>query len=114
MAASDCRELGSRLIVLYAHILKWRIKPEKATNSWKLTIHEQQRAIRWLLKSLPSLKHHADDILREVYPDAVALALDEMGDVTGSDPAAWSGPDLDLSGLLDFVTINLPIPTARM
>lgn len=102
MAARDRRELGSRLIVLYAHILKSRIQPEKATDSWRLTIREQQRAIRRLLRSLPSLKHRADDILREVYPDAVEMAFDEMGKLTGADPAAWSEPDFDVAALLDF------------
>jgi Domain of unknown function DUF29 len=102
MAARDRRELGSRLIILYAHILKSNIQPEKATESWRLTIREQQRAIRRLLKSLPSLNHRADDILREVYPDAVEMAFDEMGKLSGSDPAAWSEPDLDVAGLLSF------------
>ncbi len=102
MAARDRRELGSRLIILYAHILKSNIQPEKATESWRLTIREQQRAIRRLLKSLPSLNHRADDILREIYPDAVETAFDEMGKLSGSDPAAWSEPDLDVAGLLSF------------
>jgi hypothetical protein len=104
MAARDRRELGSRLIVLYAHILKSRIQPEKATESWRLTIREQQRAVRRLLKSLPSLKHRADDILREIYPDAVALAFDEMGKVTGSDPESWPEPDFDVEAILNFDT----------
>ncbi len=102
MAARDRRELGSRLIVLYAHILEPRIQPEKATGSWRLTIRERQRAIRRLLKSLPSLGHRADDILREVYPDAVETAFDEMGKLTGSDPTAWSEPDFDVAGLFNF------------
>jgi hypothetical protein len=104
MAARDRRELGSRIVILYAHILKWRIQPEKATESWRLTIREQQRAIRRLLKSLPSLSPRADDILREVYSDAVELAFDEMGKLSGTDPAAWSEPDLDVTGLLNFDT----------
>jgi hypothetical protein len=66
LAARDRREPGSRLIILYAHILKSNIQPEKATESWRLTIREEQQAIGRLLKSLPSLKHRADDILREV------------------------------------------------
>jgi hypothetical protein len=60
MTASDRRELGSRLIVLYAHVLKAQIQPEKATQSWRLTIREQRRAIRRLFKSLPSLRSRAD------------------------------------------------------
>lgn len=102
MAARDRRELGSRLIVLYAHILKSRIQPEKATESWQLTIREQQRAMRRRLNSLPSLQHPADDIPREVYPDAIEMAFGEMGKLTGADPAAWSQPDLDVAALLNF------------
>ncbi len=102
MAAHDRRELGSHLIVLYAHILKSRLQPEKATKSWRLTIREQQHAIRRLLKSLPSLNHQADNILREIYPDAVELAFDEMDKLTGSDPATCSEPDLDGAALLTF------------
>nr|WP_294521181.1 DUF29 domain-containing protein [uncultured Rhodopila sp.] len=95
MAARDRRELGSRLIVLYAHIPKLRIQPEMATRSWRLTTREQQREIRRLLKSLPSLRH-------EVYPDAVEAAFDQMGAWTGADPKAWSKPDLDVAGVLGF------------
>jgi hypothetical protein len=102
MAARDRRELGSRLTVLYANILKSRLQPEKATESWRLTIREQQRAIRRLLKSLPSLSHGANEILRDVYPDAVEMAFDEIGKQSGSDPAAWSEPDLDVAGVLNF------------
>jgi len=102
MAARDRRELASRLIILYAHVLKSRVQPERATKSWRLTIREQQRAIRLLLKSLPSLQHRVDAILREVYPDALEMAFDEMGKRTGSDAAAWSDPDFDVAALLDY------------
>ena len=30
------------------------------------------------------------------------MAFDEMGKLTGSDPAAWSEPDLDVAALLNF------------
>ena len=105
MAARDRRELGSRIIVLYAHILKWRIQPENATESWRLTIREQQGAIQRLLKSLPSLGAKADGILRDVYPDAVQMAFDEMGKkLTGPDLKAWSEPDVEVTVLLNFDT----------
>ena len=105
-AARDRRELGSRLIVLYSHILKLRIQPENASKSWRLTIRAQQRAIRRLLKSVPSLKHRADDILAEVYPDAVETAFDEMDKQSASDAGAWAQPDLDVAGLLDYNAAN--------
>lgn len=47
MAARDRRELASRLISLYAHVLKLRIQPEKATRSWRLTVREQ-----WKIKGI--------------------------------------------------------------
>ena len=79
MASSHERELESRLIVLYAHILKFRHQPGKATRSWLLTIREQQRAIRRLLKKLPSLNARANGIVEDIYPDAVETAMDETG-----------------------------------
>nr|WP_294511351.1 DUF29 domain-containing protein [uncultured Rhodopila sp.] len=102
MTARDRRELGSRLILLYAQILKLRIQPEMATRSWRLTIRDQQRAIRLLFRTLPGLKHRADEILKDVYPDAVEAAFDEIGPLTGSDSAHWSEPDLHVTGLLSF------------
>ena len=79
MALRDERELESRLIVLYSHIVKMQIQPDRTTRSWKLTIAEQQRAIRRLLKKLPSLSARADSIMRDILPDAFATALEEMG-----------------------------------
>ncbi len=79
MAVSHERELESRLIVLYAHILKFQHQPEEATRSALLTIREQQRAIRRLLKKLPSLKARANDIVEDIYSDAVETAMDETG-----------------------------------
>jgi hypothetical protein len=99
MALRDERELESRLEVLYAHILKCQVQPEKATRSWRLTIHEQQRAVRRLLKKLPSLEARGDAILREVYPDAVEAASLE----TGLDGKLFpSQPMFDMAGVLSF------------
>jgi len=54
---SEQRELESRLGVLLAHLLKWRHRPESAANtSWTLTIEEQRRRTRRLLKQSPGLK----------------------------------------------------------
>jgi hypothetical protein len=105
MALRDLRELKSRLVVLYAHILKFRIQPEKASRSWRLTVLEQQRAIRAILESLPSLKRRADDILREVYPDAVKAASIDTGTDSKSIP---SQPTLDIAGVLDFDATAFP------
>ncbi len=115
MAGRDRRELEFWLVVLYAHILKYRLQPERTTRSWGLTVLEQQRAIRRLLKHLPSLATRAPEILRDVYPDAVQAALLE----TGADgKAVPRKPEFDIAGLLDFVvkihkdTISIPPPLA--
>jgi len=115
MAGRDRRELESRLVVLYAHILKYRLQPDRATRNWGLTVLEQQRAIRRLLKHLPSLATRTPEILRDVYPDAVQAALLE----TGADrKAVPREPEFDVAGLLDFAakihndTISIPPPLA--
>jgi hypothetical protein len=99
MALRDERELRSRLVVLYSHILKVLVQPEKFGRSWRLTVLEQQRAIRAILESLPSLKRRADDILREVYPDAVRAASVETGVDRKSIPPQ---PLLDIEAILDY------------
>ncbi len=59
MGASERRELKSRLIVLVAHLLKWRYataqRPEHE-RSWRKAIREQRRALNDLLADNPSLK----------------------------------------------------------
>ncbi len=90
MALRDERELESRLIVLYSHIVKMHLQPDRITRSWKLTIAEQQRAIRRLLKKLPSLGVRADSIMRDILPDALATALEETGAGAGIDMAGNS------------------------
>jgi hypothetical protein len=99
MALRDERELRSRLVVLYSHILKFLVQPEKASRSWRLSVLEQQRAIRVLLGGLPSLKRRADAILREVYPDAVRAASVETGVDRKSIPPQ---PLSDIEAILDY------------
>ncbi|MFN5515140.1 MAG: DUF29 domain-containing protein [Cyanobacteriota bacterium] len=77
MGRSDKREIGNRLEVLIMHLLKWRYQPSKQTNSWRLTINEQRRAIRRILKDSPSLKPYLQGNLGDFYQDARECASDE-------------------------------------
>jgi hypothetical protein len=77
MGRSDKREIGNRLEVLIMHLLKWRYQPSKQTNSWRLTINEQRRAIRRILKESPSLKPYLQGNLADFYQDARESAIDE-------------------------------------
>jgi hypothetical protein len=81
MAASEKRELKSRLIVLTAHLLKWRYASAQRPlheASWRKTIREQRRALNDLLadnlslKGLPHTLLESTSLYREhVRPDAV-------------------------------------------
>jgi hypothetical protein len=74
MAAPDQRELA-----MTQHMIKYTVQPERASRSWTLAILEQQREVRRLLAAIPSLRARADEVLREVFPDAQKAALVEIG-----------------------------------
>ena len=76
MAASDRREVESRLTILMMHVLKWLHQTDKRTSSWRRTISEQRKELGRLLKS-GALRQHAEAALPEMYTDAVELAADE-------------------------------------
>lgn len=78
---SEQHELGSRLTVLLAHLLKWHLQPGRRSHSWRNTVREQRRAIARQLHRSPSLKHAFDDQewLGEVWSDAVQAAVAQTG-----------------------------------
>ncbi len=77
----DKRELGSRLQVLLAHLLKWRYQPErrKDNHSWSDTIVEQREQIEDLLADSLSLRPQVPDLLPLRYMRARQRALRETG-----------------------------------
>jgi hypothetical protein len=78
MAKRDRREVYSRLVVLFAHLLKWEHQPAWRSGSWQATILEQQRELRQLLES-GTLENHALAVLVEAYADARKQAAAETG-----------------------------------
>ncbi len=80
MGRSEQRELEGRLGVLLARLLKWRNQPDLTPNkSWALTIEEQRRRTRRLLKQSPGLKRVLDECYAEAYGDARLLAARDSG-----------------------------------
>jgi len=79
LGRSDRRELGSRLTVLIAHLLKWQKQPEMRSKSWSATIREQRRQIEKLLRESPSLRPFVAKALTEAYSDAREDAAEETG-----------------------------------
>jgi hypothetical protein len=79
VARNEQRQLGSRLVVLLSHLLKWQYQPSRRGHSWRLTIRAQRKAIARALRRMPSLKHFLQDEewLEEVWDDAVSAATNE-------------------------------------
>lgn len=77
LGRSDRREIGNRLKVLLAHLLKWRFQPERQKGDWRATIRNQRVGIAKLIKESPSLANYPASVLREEYENARADAADE-------------------------------------
>jgi len=79
MGRRDRRELGSRLLVLVMHLLKWSKQPGLRSRSWSATIREQRRQIEQILDESPSLRPFINQALVEVYDGARESAIAETG-----------------------------------
>jgi hypothetical protein len=86
MGKREYKELGSRLQVLIAHLLKWQLQPRKRSNSWRATIMTQRIEIRRTLRESPSLRHHLSTDLEENYRDGFKRAAAETGLEVGAFP----------------------------
>ncbi len=78
MARRDRREVESRLVVLLAHLLKWDHQPDRRSRSWRASVIEQRQELN-RLAGRGVLRNHAEDVLAEVYPEAVERAAAEAG-----------------------------------
>jgi hypothetical protein len=78
---SEQRELASRMAVLLAHLLKWRLQPIRRGASWEITVRNQRKAIALHLKQVPSLKAKLSDSewWEVVWGDAISQAARDTG-----------------------------------
>lgn len=92
VARAERRELGSRLFVLLAHLLKWQMQAERRCNSWLRTIRHQRSRIARALNQMPSLRPLLNDPewLGDVWEDAVALAHADTGIDAFPDQCPWT------------------------
>ena len=79
MGKNNRRELGSRLVVLLMHLLKWRYQPNRRSPSWATTVRDQRDEIEALLADSPSLRLVVQDTLSSVYARARRKAISETG-----------------------------------
>ena len=104
---SEQRELGNRMTVLIAHLLKWQFQPERQGRSWELTIRNQRKAIQLHLKQVPSLKSKLNDFewWEIVWGDAVYQASKETELDTFPETRLWS---------IDNILSDSWLPTERL
>ena len=111
MAASQRRELVSRLEVLLTHRIKIEAQPERHTVSWSATIDEQLNRIEDLLETSPSLRGYGEDAIRKAFPRALRRAELETG---GRKLGLLSPPPLRcLWPFEDLLRYQPPVPPER-
>jgi hypothetical protein len=76
---SDRREIRSRLIVLLAHLLKYRFQADARSTGWLGTIREQRDQIELILEDSPSLRPVIAEAPGRAYKKARTVAAEETG-----------------------------------
>lgn len=71
VAIEKRRAVRSHLRQLMAHILKWKIQPERRSRSWSVTILNARQEIEDIREGKPSI---TDDDIREWWDDALRQA----------------------------------------
>jgi len=87
----DRREVRSRIKQILIHLLKGHFQPEYRRDfgerSWRTSIQNQRGELLEALEESPSLRRFLPGALAEVYPKAVAGAVDESGLPAASFPS---------------------------
>ncbi|AFY35940.1 DUF29 domain-containing protein [Calothrix sp. PCC 7507] len=71
--------LENNLIVVLAHLLKWKYQPDYRSGSWRASIKEHRRRINKSLQKHPSLKKYYESIWQDCYLPALDWAVAETG-----------------------------------
>ena len=111
MAASQRRELVSRLEVLITHWIKIKAQPKHHTVSWNLTINEQRNRLADLLEDSPSLRGYGETAIQKALPramDRAALEASISNVYLARQYGFWSSWTLD-----SFLTNQPPPPPKR-
>ncbi len=90
MSRREDRELRSRLIVLMAHILKWKTQ-SPSRKSWRHTILTQRQEIAYLRRDAPRYTpaRILEDFWEDALSEAIRRATDDMDQPPAVDTLTW-------------------------
>lgn len=77
MGISQKDAVYSNLKVVLMHLLKYKDRSQKRSNSWRSSIREHRQRLKKAFRNSPSLKKYYLEIFDECYADARDLAADE-------------------------------------
>src|SRR5215216_2542236 len=86
VGGSEKREIRNRLVVLLAHLLKWKYQPGHRGSSWRRTISEQRGQLTDIVESSPSLTDYLRAQVRRRYLGATVEGASETGIAIGLFP----------------------------
>ena len=86
VGGSEKREIRSRMVVLLAHLLKWKFQPGRRGPSWRKTISEQRRQLAEIVETSPSLAAYLKGQVDERYTGATVEAAEQTGMAVGLFP----------------------------
>ena len=70
MGRKDRKAIRSNLVVLLTHLLKHQFQPDQRSGSWRGSIVEHRRRLRYDFEESPSLRAHAAEVFAHAYADA--------------------------------------------
>lgn len=82
------KAVKSNLVVVLLHLLKYQFQPRRRSRSWQASIVEHRQRLRDDLRTSPSLRGYARQVLDEAYGDARERARAETGLPEHSFPSA--------------------------
>ena len=93
---SEQNELVNRTAILLAHLLKWKLQPQRRGTSWLFTIREQRKKVARRLRRTPSLKADFGDEewLAEAWADALSIIILETDLVEMPEACIWTRDEI--------------------
>lgn len=71
--------LENNLIVVLAHLIKYKYQPDYRSGSWRASIKEHRRRINKSIQKHPNLRKYYENIFEDCYPPALDWVVGESG-----------------------------------